>query len=413
MNTKNLLTQPGLIFALLLFAVCFVTSATNAQDKDKFNIEEHRDVTGSFIDKGFFDKSIQIPGTSISFLIGGYAKLDMIMDIDPIGNQNEFQTNTIPVEGTPASLLDGGFNMHVKETRLSLDFRSETPKGLFRAYIEFDLYNPDNTSLRLRHSYGVLGHLLAGHTWTTFMDISSLPVTVDFEHSEGSIFTRQAMIRWEQPISKNWSFGVAVEDPTPQIEIPEDFDGQTKAIIPDFVARTRYEHNGNHIQLAGIVRQLRYDRPKPEEDITEIGWGVNLTGRWKTFGKDDIRGGIAYGQGISRYIAGLGGTNSDAILTPEGDLVVIPSLNYMLGYLHYWTPDIRSGVTFAKTDPDNQQAQSDDDIGKLWAWHINTIWSPWHLVYLGVEFIYGQRVNKDGSKGTANRVQVAFRFNFN
>jgi hypothetical protein len=388
------------------------TGVEGDKDKNGSIYEEHRDLTGSFVEKGFYDKSIQIPGTPISFLIGGYVKLDMILDLDPIGNLDEFETKTIPIEGTPEAALDGGINMHVKQSRLNFDFRSETDRGLFRAFVEFDLFDDDKT-LRVRHAYGVLGHLLAGQTWSTFMDISAQPATIDFEASDPFIFVRQPLIRWEAPIGEYWRWGVALENPTAQITVLDDPDGQVRGIVPDFVARTRFEQNGNHIQLAGVLRQLRFDRPTPEEDATAIGWGLNLTGRWTTFGKDNVRGQIAVGSGISRYIKGISKTDNDAILTADGDLISIPSLNYTLAYLHFWSPTIRSNITFGIADLDNQQAQVDDTISKLWSWHVNLVWSPWHLMNIGIEFMQGERINKDGAKGTANRIQLAAQFKFN
>ncbi len=375
--------------------------------------EEHRDLTGTFVERGSFDKSILIPGTSVSFLFGGYVKLDAIVDLDPIGNNERFKVYTVPVEGTPEAALGGGLNMHAKQSRFNLDFRSDTPKGLFRAYLETDFYG-DGTVLRLRHAYGVLGHLLAGQTWSTFMDISAQPVTVDFEASEPFIFVlRQAQIRWEQPIGQDWRWGVALEQPDAQIEVPAGVVGQVRGILPEFVARARFERSGSHVQLAGIVRQLRFDTPEPATDVTATGWGLNLTGRLKVFARDNFRGMVAYGRGISRYVKGLGtSVQSDAVLTPAGDLEVIPGFNFTLGYLHYWTGSLRSGATFGIADLDVQPAQADDDIARLWSWHVNLIWSPWPLVNVAAEFMQGRRIDKDDAQGTANRSQIAFQYKF-
>jgi hypothetical protein len=243
------------------------------------------------------------------------------------------------------------------------------------------------------------------------MDVSAQPITVDFEASEPFVFVlRQPLLRWEQPVGKHWRWGVAIEQPSPMIELPEDADGEARNTMPDFVTRTRWQRNGSHIQFAGVVRQLRVDNPEPNANVTAVGWGLNLTGRWAVYGKDDLRAMIAYGQGISRYVKGLGGQELDAVLTPDGDLDVIPGLNYTLAYLHWWTPTLRSSGTFGVADLYSRPAQADEDIGKLWSWHVNLIWSPWRLVNVGTEFMQGRRINKDGDEGTANRVQVAVQF---
>ena len=47
-------------------------------------------------------------------------------------------------------------------------------------YIETDFYGSGSV-LRLRHAYGSYGGLLAGQTWSTFVDDDNFPNTIDFE----------------------------------------------------------------------------------------------------------------------------------------------------------------------------------------------------------------------------------------
>ena len=53
------------------------------------------------VEEGLFPKSFRIPGTDLSFAIGGFVKVDFIQDFSGIGEPYEFKTNTIPVDGTP------------------------------------------------------------------------------------------------------------------------------------------------------------------------------------------------------------------------------------------------------------------------------------------------------------------------
>jgi len=89
-----------------VFLVCtlWVTPVGAAETPAKEpNDADHKDLTGDFIEAGDFPKSIKIPGSTFSFRFGGYIKLDMIKSFDPIGNEDFFQTNTIPIDGTPES----------------------------------------------------------------------------------------------------------------------------------------------------------------------------------------------------------------------------------------------------------------------------------------------------------------------
>jgi hypothetical protein len=43
---------------------------------------------------------------------------------------------------------------------------------------------------------------------------------------------------------------------------------------------------------------------------------------------------------------------------------------------------------------------------------VNLFWSPWELVLIGGEVMWGERINKDGSRGDATRLQFAVKFKF-
>src|SRR4029077_15273835 len=109
-----------------------------------------------------------------TFKVGGRIKLDIIRDFDPIGSEDSFDPRTIPVpqgEGVNS-------NIHAKETRLSLDVRGPVEGKELRMYVETDFYGSSSV-LRLRQAYGSYGGLLAGQTWSTFVDDNNFPNTID------------------------------------------------------------------------------------------------------------------------------------------------------------------------------------------------------------------------------------------
>src|SRR3990172_8939388 len=77
------------------------------------------------VEEGIIPKSIRIPGTDLALTIGGYAKVDFIQDFSAIGNADDFQTNSIPAEGTDQAAESGRTNIHARETRVNLDLRSQ------------------------------------------------------------------------------------------------------------------------------------------------------------------------------------------------------------------------------------------------------------------------------------------------
>src|SRR5262245_38451688 len=159
---------------------------------------------------GFFN----IPGTKDKLKIDGYAKLDVIMDPRPAGDPDEFINTTIPVNLTPPQKVVFS-NVSFRESRINLDFRSPVfDNDEFRFYAEVDFFGPDGpTDPRLRHLYGQVRNVLAGHTWSTFSDPDIIPDTLDSERPASIIKKRQAQFRYTQPVGQHHSFAFSVERP--------------------------------------------------------------------------------------------------------------------------------------------------------------------------------------------------------
>ena len=61
---------------------------------------------------------------------------------------------------------------------------------------------------------------------------------------------------------------------------------------------------------------------------------------------------------------------------------------------------------------DNFDYQDDKNYKSTLRASANLIYLPTHDVRVGTELLWGQRKNKDGSKGTAMQLQVSARYNF-
>ena len=64
-------------------------------------------------------------------------------------------------------------------------------------YIEGDFYG-SGSAFRLRHAYGKYGGLLAGQTWTNFLDPDNFHNTIDFESPMAFPSFRQAQVRYTE-----------------------------------------------------------------------------------------------------------------------------------------------------------------------------------------------------------------------
>jgi hypothetical protein len=360
------------------------------------------------VEEGLFPKSIAIPGTDLSLGIGGYVKVDFIQDFSGIGDAYEFKTNTIPVEGSAAANQSGRTTIHARETRFNLDLRSNgTGTRHFRAFVEGDFFG-DGNAFRMRHAYGEFGPLLGGQTWSTFQDISARGLTIDFEGPDGEVFVRQAMIRVTHKLDAHWTVAVAAENPTPQFAVPGNLAGSARAAMPDIPGFVRYQRGAGHVQVAGLVRQLRFDSSNEAvEDTSALGWGVNTTFVLPLKAGYQLLGQFAIGEGTARYIEGLSGQNLDAVLASTGSMQGIRTQSGNLGYIHKWSATVKSGVSFSTSSVADNAALGATAIDRLMDVRGNLIWTPYRLVDIGGELLWGERRNKNGASGDAWRFQFA------
>jgi len=352
---------------------------------------------------------IALPGGSGTLKFGGYVKVDYIQDFDAIGDAYEFKVNSIPVEGSAAADQSGRTTIHARESRINMDYRSG--KG-FRAFVEGDFFG-DKNAFRLRHAYGQYGPLLGGQTWTTFMDITVRPLTVDFEGADGELFLRQALIRFTRPLSENWKGSIAVENPSPEFAVPGTESGSPRSNMPDIVVSARGAGAPGHLQVAAVLRQLRFDGEGASSDHSETGWGVNASLGAKTVGSDEVLGQVMVGEGAAHYVEGLSGTNSDGAFNASGSLTSLPVWSFLLGYTRHWSGTLRSGFAYSTAEVDTDPAQGGGALERIQDARVNLIRSYGPRLEVGGEVLWGRRDDQDGDHGEAWRGQFAIIYHIN
>ena len=322
-----------------------------------------------------------------------------------------FIKTQIPVSGTPDSRKDGETRLNARESRINLDIRGPSPFGRGRGFIEGDFFGSDNT-FQLRHAFLELGHGLAGQSWSTFMDISAWPEYLEFEGPDGSIFALQGQFRWTQPFSDDLNVAIAIEDPNGDFTINGVADSSNEnSKWPDVTSHIRHEFSWGHLQLGGLVRQIRFDDGMGDKDDV-IGWGTTLSGRIDPYGQDSIQFQGIYGEGVGRYITGLIGTGSDAAPDSSGNLKALPAGAFFAAYQHWWTDTLRSTVGGEYGVVDNSTGQPDTATKNWQGAAINLIWNILPRLLVGVELNWGRHEVKDGRDGTAQRIQTSTQFNF-
>jgi hypothetical protein len=206
------------------------------------------------------------------------------------------------------------FFFSVRQTRFGTRATIPTALGDVKTTFEFEMLgvgvDAGQTTFRLRHAYAELGHFGAGQTWSPFADFEVLPTNVENWGPPAMSLFRNVQVRW-MPIQGASRLTVALERPgasadegvyADRIELE---DVGARFPLPDLSAEYRRGGKWGYVELAGILRYLKWDdfgtdAVNLEGDAT--GWGLNLTSNLKFGGSNTAKLGLVYGEGIENYM---------------------------------------------------------------------------------------------------------------
>jgi hypothetical protein len=335
-----------------------------------------------------------------TFKVGGYFKPQMNFDFSPAGNPDLWDPRTIPVDDSTGQ----NFRVHARDTRLSLEVRGPVQARELRMYVETDFYGSSST-IRLRHAYGSYGGLLAGQTWSTFVDDDNFPNTIDFESPTAFPQVRQAQARYTFTLNDKASWAVAVEDNKSSIENHE-VPGKAEYPSPDLATRIRFRGERGHVFASAFLGKGRYRPTEGDADNVTL-WGSLLSARLKTFGSDYVYGQFTFGDGVGRYRGGV-----TAVPDTTGQLRTVGLTALMGGYEHYWSSRATSNVVYSRAQTEDQDYYADTFNQQIDYAAFNFIyWFLPNRAWAGVEYLHGRREIVSTDNASANRLQFAIRFN--
>ena len=424
--------QSGQQKAVLALATQQVAGPQSDQEKEQDETEiankAFYDPSNTIYDKNF-PGAWYLPGTTAAMKIGGYVNLSFVHSFSPMLIPDRFIVGSIPPDGQNAPGAVAGTQVSAQQTRINWEYREQTKTGEIRAFVEGD-FQADDENFRLRHAFGQFRSILAGKTWSTFMDIDSRPEEVDVEGINGQVLLRQSQVRWFPQFGKNFNLKISLEDPATDI-----YNAQAQRGNFDLVAslnrmplgplgRWNYRVGMVLRDLVATDSELDNDRSTPSKRTT--GWGLTTGGRQpvSSWGEGDyILWQLTYGEGIGRYINDLSSVGGgDAVFDPAGKLRALPVFAGYVSYMHRWPKNwnflkswpgvLRSSFTFSWVDIDNYDFQNDSAYNSTLRASMNLIYNPTQNIQGGLEFLWGERKNKDGTKGKATQFQFALRYIF-
>ena len=199
--------------------------------------------------------------------------------------------------------------------------------------------------------------------------------------------------------------------------------------MPDFTGNFRHDYDYGHVQAAGIVRLLSFSEAATGDEFNELGYGGNLTGTWHPYAwctgcspkctncptpmqKSRFLGRYAAGKGINRYFQDPNGLGLDGVFTPATGFELIDSQGWFVAYEQWWADNWASNFTYSEMHVDDPDVLPDDTYQDGKYVTANLIWLPFERMGVGMEFLFGERENKDGQTGEAYRIQTAMQYRF-
>jgi hypothetical protein len=231
-------------------------------------------------------------------------------------------------------------------------------------------------------------------------------------------FNRNPQLRYTW-LRDDGEFALALEKPNGSFnsgifgEISPEFGAAAtdKTPYPDLTAHWRQQFDWGHYQLAGVLRQLEFETrgaPGNKPNGDDLGWGLNLTSVINTFGRDQLKLGLVYGEGIASFMND-GGVN----LAPEDrEATAVEVLGITAYYDHYWSDHWSSSIGYSMhdNDPLNQQAASEFQTGQYAS--ANLLYTPYPELLIGSELLWGNLENVGGEDADDYRVQFTFKHKF-
>jgi hypothetical protein len=379
-----------------------------------------------------FPGAWHLPGTTAAMKIGGYVNVSMVSSFDPMLITDRFIVGSIPPEGQDVPGARSGTEVTASQSRINLEVREQTSRGQMRAFVEGDFEGQADT-FRLRHAFGQFGSVLAGKTWTTFMDVDARPEEVDFEGINGEVLVRQSQIRFFPKIGQDYQLKISLEDPETEVVSGTGAKGN-----PDLVLSMGKLPFGDlytwNYRVAFILRDLEaqnvdendFDPEDPTKTKSARGWGISTSGQKSLSNEgesDAILWQLTYGEGIGRYLNDLNTVGGgDAVFDPNGELQPLTVFGGYVSYRHQWAKRwnfmddwpglLRSNLTLSWVWVDNYDFQDDKNYHSTARVSGNVLYFPTANLRFGAELLWGKRVNKDRSEGTSAQLQFSARYNF-
>lgn len=366
--------------------------------------------------------AIAVVGKGGKFIlgVGGYIKAVTGMDFGhPIPSADEFITSQIPMH--PMDGDGSRFNLSAKQTHLFINFVALPGTGNeIGAFVSANLLNDYLPTLQ--YAYLKYRGLKAGYDNSLFSDPACGAPAVDYEGPSSNTANPVAGMSytWEPNPHGRWLLSAGMELPQTSFTTVE---GKTKYVyqrVPDIPLASRFSWNDGDswVRLSAIMRTLTFRDIMTRKNHNRFGYGFQLSGAVNFLEKLTFFYQGIWGKGIGSMIQDTVDEGLD--LTPTDDGNSLSPVMLWGGFLalEYDISDkFRSSVTYSQVRTYARPFQDGTTPwGDLYKYaqyvSANVFYEATSFFEIGLEHIWGRRVNYDRMKCADNRIQLAFQLSF-
>ncbi|MEG1685188.1 MAG: hypothetical protein RR319_04495 [Bacteroides sp.] len=350
--------------------------------------------------------------------LGGYAKTTLSYDFgNPITNGNEFTTSAIPMNNPKGN--DGLVQFSAQTSNIFANFVAlpgdDNQLGI---YVSGN-FLANNYNFQLSFAYLNFRGFTVGYNYTLFCDVAASAPSIDYEYAPAFTIIPNTVIDYTHAFNSRWSMGIGLESPIASATT----NASTYMVnqrVPDIPAYAQYswDKGNSWVRLGAIMRNMAYWDKVGEKTRNATAWGVNLSGSATLLPHLTSYYQMAYGKGISSYFQDLYNGNLDMVpsQTP-GKLETVKAWGGFLGLQYNFTPNTFASCTYSQLrDYAPEYADGSISFGNQYKYAqylvANLFWNVAPRVQMGMEYIYGRRVNMDATSHHNNRVQTMVKFNF-
>lgn len=288
--------------------------------------------------------------------------------------------------------------------------------GNISAFIQANFDGYEGLGFKIKKSYVTINDWTIGYNTSTFVDPAANPPVIDASGPNGQTNHTSVLLRWMHPIKKRWMVAASLEFPSGKVAADGVFTRKQDDWFPDIVAFGQYQwaQGEGHLRLSGLLRVLPYYDLVSDRDRSKIGWGAHLSMvspigyGWKVYGS------LAGGAGIGSYTNEMMADNLDLLNRPDhhGQMYAPYSLGFTAGVRYNFTHNLYGSVSVSRASLFPKGGDDSPAYRHGLYCVANLFWDMSARLQTGVEYLYGQRTNSDGARGSAQRVNLLFMFSF-